>query len=130
MNSISNLVRNLYAAKSKEDEAKAARIAIEEELASAIGVSEQWEGSKTDIVDEFKVKVSRKMNVKIDGARLTELSHTHGLDSMLGIIFKWKPEIDKKSWDSADKAITDIFNGAITRTPGKISFTVEKKEAA
>ena len=44
MDNIYLLAAALHEAKAKEDAAKAARVALEEQLAVAIGVPEQWEG--------------------------------------------------------------------------------------
>ena len=65
------IAAELFATKSEEDRMKARRTALELEFAAAIGVSDQWEGSKTNDFDEYKVTVSRKMNDKIDVASFT-----------------------------------------------------------
>ncbi|MEG1603637.1 MAG: hypothetical protein RRY12_12525 [Cloacibacillus sp.] len=128
MDNIYLLAAALHEAKAKEDAAKAARVALEEQLAVAIGVPEQWEGSKTNEVGEFKVSVKRTMNIKIDASRLRELAEQHDIDdAIMSTAFRWKPELNKKGWDSADDKIKAILSAAITKTPGKIGISVEIK---
>ena len=67
---INEIVKSLYEARQAEAAAKAVRVGLEEELATAIGVPEDWEGSKTNAVGGFKVKLTRKINVQIDDVRL------------------------------------------------------------
>lgn len=123
------LVATLHEAKAKEDAAKAARVAIEEQLAAAIGVPDQWEGSRTNDVGEFKVVVKRSMNVKIDAVRLREIAAQNEIDEMvMSTAFRWKPEINKKGWESTSDRAKALLSEAITKTPGKVSFAVEIKK--
>lgn len=128
-NTVYELVKALHEAKAKENAAKAARVAIEEQLAAEIGVPDQWEGSRTNDVGEFKVNVKRTMNVKIDTPRLRELAAQHNIDdAVMSAVFRWKPELNKKNWDNAGDEIKAALSGAITRTPGKIGISVEIKK--
>lgn len=123
------LVVALHEAKTKEDAAKAARVAIEEQLAAAIGVPEQWEGSRTNDVGEFKVCVKRSMNVKIDAVRLREIAALNSIDEMImSTAFRWKPELNKKGWDNTGDEIKAMLSAAITKTPGKVGISVEIKK--
>ena len=60
------IVTRLADAKEAEARAKAAREAIERELAAAIGVPETWTGSTTSEICGFKVTCTRRDNVRID----------------------------------------------------------------
>lgn len=129
MADIAVIVTKLADAKAAEERAKAARVRIEEELAAAIGVPESWTGSTTSDICGYKVTCARRDNVKIDAdavrgiiAKSVEL----GIYSQQ--IFRWKPEIDKKGWDAAPDEVVKAFSAAITRTPGKISFTLKTKD--
>ena len=75
------IAAELFVTKNEEDRMKARRTALELEFAAAIGVSDQWEGSKTNDFDEYKVTVSRKMNDKIDAVKLRVVAALHDLES-------------------------------------------------
>ncbi len=123
------IVTKLADAKAAEERAKAARIRIEEELAAAIGVPESWTGSTTSDICGYKVTCARRDNVKIDADAVRGIAAE---SAPLGVyaqqIFRWKPEIDKKGWDAAPDEVIKAFSAAITRTPGKISFTLKPKD--
>lgn len=126
---INEIVKSLYEARQVEAAAKAVRVGLEEELAAAIGVPEDWEGSKTNAVGDFKVKLTRKINVQIDDVRLRELARVNNLTALLDRCFRWKPEIVKKEWGAAPEKEKLILSGALKFTPGKASFNVTPIEA-
>lgn len=112
--------------KIQEDNLRAERAALEERMAE--GIPEDWEGSKTWDDGPYKVKATRRMNRKVDGVHLREIADQYGMGDYLDVLFRWKPEINAKSWKSADETITKLFSDAITTTPGKVGFTIEKAE--
>lgn len=122
------LIEELYEAKAAEEAAKAKRVQLEADLAKALEVPEQWEGSQTRTVNEYKVCVKRTMNVKIDAARLKEIISRDNLEHAAGIAFRWKAELDKKGWNTLGSLVQGAFSEAITKTPGKVSITVELKK--
>lgn len=126
---INEIVKSLYEARQVEAAAKAVRVGLEGELAAAIGVPEDWEGSKTNAVGGFKVKLTRKINVQIDDVRLRELARVNNLTALLDRCFRWKPEIVKKEWGAAPEKEKLILSGALMFTPGKASFSVTPIEA-
>ncbi len=124
------IVTRLADAKEAEARAKAAREAIERELAAAIGVPETWTGSTTSEICGFKVTCTRRDNVRIDADAVRGIaSESSALDQFSKQIFRWKPEIDKKAWDAAPDDVIKAFSAAVTRTPGKISFALKTKSA-
>lgn len=122
------LIEELYEAKAAEEAAKAKRVQLEADLAKALEVPEQWEGSQTRTVNEYKVCVKRAMNVKIDAARLQEITDRYGLKEEAAKSFRWKCELDKKGWNALNPTTQSVFSEAITKTPGKVSITVELKK--
>ena len=124
------LIEELYEAKAAEEAAKAKRVQLEADLARALEVPDQWEGSQTRTVNEYKVCVKRAMNVKIDAARLREIidRNRDSLEYAAGIAFRWKAELDKKGWNTLGSLVQGAFSEAITKTPGKVSITVELKK--
>lgn len=123
------IVTKLADAKAAEERTKAARLRIEEELAAAIGVPESWTGSTTSDICGYKVTCTRRDNIKIDADAVRGIaSESATLDGYSKQIFRWKPEIDKKAWDAAPDEVIKAFSAAITRTPGKISFSLKPKD--
>ncbi len=122
------LIEELYEAKAAEEAAKAKRVQLEADLAKALEVPDQWEGSQTRTVNEYKVCVKRAMNVKIDAARLQEITDRYGLKEEAAKSFRWKCELDKKGWNALNPMTQSVFSKAITKTPGKVSITVELKK--
>lgn len=130
MADIAVIVTKLADAKEAEVRAKAAREAIERELAAAIGVPETWTGSTTSEICGFKVTCTRRDNVRIDADAVRGIAaESSALDQFSKQIFRWKPEIDKKAWDAAPDDVIKAFSAAVTRTPGKISFALKTKSA-
>ncbi len=123
---ISELVANLYLAKQQEEAAHARRVGFEAELAKAIALPDDWEGSKTKNIGEFKVELTRKMNYKIDTDKLIEQARVNNMLPLLDTCFRRKYEVAKKEWKAADEKVRVAFAPAITVTPGKASFTVER----
>ena len=124
------IVTRLADAKEAEARAKAAREAIERELAAAIGVPETWTGSTTSEICGFKVTCTRRDNVRIDADAVRGIAaESSALDQYSKQVFRWKPEIDKKAWDAAPDDVIKAFSAAVTRTPGKISFALKTKSA-
>lgn len=122
------LIEELYKAKTAEEAAKAKRVQLEADLARALEVPDQWEGSQTRTVNDYKVCVKRAMNVKIDAARLQEITDCYGLKEEAAKSFRWKCELDKKGWGTLCSSVQAVFSEAITKTPGKVSITVELKK--
>lgn len=123
------LIQDLYEAKAAEEAAKAKRIKIESELAQVIGVPDQWEGTRTNDVGEFKVVVKRAMNIKIDAVRLREIAAQNNIgEIVMSTAFRWKPELNKKGWDNIGDEIKAMLFAAITKTPGKVGISVEIKK--
>jgi len=108
-------------AKAAEEEAKAARVAVEEKIEEALQIPENFEGSKTHETENFKFRISRKNSQKIDSKKLVAIA-----TQILQKLFRWKPEIKKKDWDRAKAEVKLVFSEAITTTPGKVSIKVEE----
>ncbi len=69
---INELVNQLYEARLAEQAAKEYRVGLEAQLAEKLGVPEDWEGTQTRPVGAYRVKLTRKMNVRIDANKLRE----------------------------------------------------------
>ena len=116
--------------KAKEDERMATdrRRMIEERLARFLEVSKALEGTQTHEADGYRIKVTGRMNRKVDAEKLQELATEHGVFDHLSQLFRWKPEINAKAWKATSEAITRPLTEAITTQPGRPSFQIEPIE--
>ena len=116
---------------SKEAERKATehRRELEDAMLSLIGISEAMEGTENaEAPGGYRIKVTGRMNRKVDGDKLQEIAIENGLQDHLGSLFRWKPEINKKAWDAASSGLTRPLMDAITTTPGRPSFSITKED--
>jgi len=114
-------------AKEAERVAVARRRDIEDTLNKSLPMPD---AGKSATIKEggYKIKVTTRLNRKIDGDLAQEIAAEHGIMDHLRHLFRWKPELNQREWDSADSSITEPLNAAITTTPGRPSFTIEKDE--
>lgn len=115
-------------AKEAERAAVERRREIEDRLVKEFEIPETLEGTRSVDADGYIVKIVGRMNRKINADELQEVAREAGLDSCLGDLFRWKPEIIAAAWKAADKSITSVLEQAITTEPGRPSFSIERKE--
>ena len=115
------------AAKATEAEAIQARREAEDRLLSLLGIPESLDGTENAAAPGYKIKVVGRITKKVDTDKLQEIAAEHGLEDHLPNLFRWKAEINKKAWESADGVITDPLTDAITSKPGRASVTITKE---
>lgn len=125
MDNISFLSDRWIQLKEQERQATEARREIEDQLYEL--VNNKPDGSATTNHDGFVIKVTRRMNRKIDADLLQEIAAEHGTTEQLSTLFRWKPDIDMRAWKSADESITKPMLDAITTSEGRASFSISKK---
>lgn len=128
MTSLVELSEAWIAAKDAEREAIERRRSIEDRLAAFIGIDESLDGTSTTKIGGLEIKVTGRLDRKVDADLLVELAAEAGLQDHLSALFRWKPEINKRAWDNAADSITRPLLGAITTKPGRPSFVITKKE--
>jgi len=109
-------------AKRREDEAKAARIKIEDEISQALDAKD--EGSITHKVEPYKVTLSQPIYRKIDLGIWETVKHDMPAESWP---IKVKIEVDDAGCKWLAKERPDLWSiaaKAITATPGKIGVKV------
>lgn len=117
-------------AKDMERRAVDRRRVIEDELIESLGVDDSKDGSKTYKEDSFKVKVTTRLNRKVDAEALIDLAQNAGIgQDHLQALFRWKPELNLREWQNAAESITKPLEGAITTKPGRPSFNIAKEES-
>lgn len=116
--------------KAKEAERKAVetRRQLEDEMKAMLNIDDQRDGTTRVIDGDLSVKITTRLNRKIDSGKLQDLAEEHGLSDHLSTLFRWKPEIDLKSWRNADESITKPLLGAITTTPSRPSFAITNEK--
>lgn len=128
MNQIEELAREWESAKAAEAKAVAIRRAIEDELTELLALPKDLDGSKNENVGQYKIKVTGRLDRKINSDKLQELAQEAGLSDHLGSLFRWKPEINMTAWKAAHESITAPLLDAITTTAGRPSYAITRKD--
>ena len=126
--SLSELSALWIEAKAREAKATKERRDIEDKLKSLIGIPDNLDGTTTASPDGFVVKVTGRINRKVNGDKLQEIAAEYGLTEHLSSLFRWKPEINMTAWKATDAAITTPLLKAITSEPGRPSFSITIEE--
>jgi hypothetical protein len=114
--------------KQAEENAVAQRRKIEDAIRSEAQIAEDLDGTETLGDERYVVKITGRIDRKVDGDKLQELAAEAGLSAHLGSLFRWKPEINMTAWKAADESITRPLAGAITAKPSRPSFKITIKE--
>jgi len=128
MSDLKTLSANWLSFKTAEDKATADRRKIEDQMVKLLAIPPDFESTETAEPEGFVVKVSGRIDRKVDSEKLQELAAEAGLSDHLAKLFRWKPEINMAVWKSADEAITRPLAAAITVKPGRPSFKITFKE--
>jgi DNA topoisomerase IB len=125
-----SLYQDWLNAKEQERQAVDRRRVIEDELIASLHVDDSKDGSNTYKEDGYKVKVTTRLNRKVDPEALIDLAQSAGIgQEHLQALFRWKPELNLREWQNAAESITKPLEQAITTKPGRPSFNIAKEEA-
>ena len=127
---MSDLYAQWIAAKERERQAVEERRVIEDALIQELKIAEAFEGTASREDAGYSVKITARLNRKVDAEMVQELAAEHGLSEHLGTLFRWTPELNMKAWKSADETITAALAKAITIKPGRPSFSIQSNEKA
>jgi hypothetical protein len=116
---IESLVADLYNAKKAEEQAKAARIAAEEAVATALGGPEN--GSRTFTTGTLKVTIKRGYNYKVSDMDAFEQAYPHLVKTTV------KKELNAKEYETMRVSCDDIsdISAYITATPKKVAVELK-----
>jgi hypothetical protein len=129
--SLAALVAEWERHKEAERAAVEARREIEDAIVKMLEVPENLDGTKSlDIVEGTTLRITGRIDRKVDGDKAQEIAAEHGLQAHLPALFRWKPEINLTAWKNADPKITAPFNDCIVSKPGRPSFAVVTKKAS
>ena len=114
-----------HAEKEVERQATENRRLLEDEMVEIMNVAPNLDGTITNDFDGYIIKITGRIDRKVDGDKVQELAAEFGLTEHLAKLFRWKPEINLAIWKAADESITKPLASAITAKPGRPSFTIE-----
>lgn len=104
------------------------RRAIEDKIIQLQDVPESLEGVTTVKDGRYTLKITGRIDRKVDADLLQEIAAEHDLTMYLPDLFRWKPEIKMSVWRATDASITAPLAKAITAKPGRPSFAITTEE--
>jgi hypothetical protein len=125
---LKELSRQWVQFKADEEKATIERRKVEDQIVKILAMAENFEGTETAEPEGFVVKISGRIDRKVDGDKVQELAAEFGLTDHLAKLFRWKPELNMAIWKATDATITGPLAGAITAKPGRPSFKIIPKE--
>ena len=114
--------------KTDEEKSTTERRKVEDQMVKLLAIADNFEGTETAEPEGFVVKISGRIDRKVDSDKLQELAAEAGLTDHLATLFRWKPELNMAVWKAADESITKPLASAITAKPGRASFKITIKE--
>ena len=111
-------------AKREEQEAQKRRRTLEDKMVKDFKISDTLDGVENLEIDGFKIKITGRMNRKVNGDKIQDIATEHGLSEHLPNLFSWKPSIVLAVWKNTDAAITLPLLDGITTTPSRPSFAI------
>lgn len=128
MSNLQTLSANWLRHKTDEEKSTIERRKIEDQMVKMLAIAENFEGTETAEPEGFVVKISGRIDRKVDGDKLQALAAEAGLSDHLANLFRWKPELNMAVWKTTDQSITKPLADAITAKPGRASFKITIKE--
>lgn len=123
-----DLIETWTQCKKAEQMAVETRRSVEDSISKIVELNPQNEGTVVLDIGKFKVKIVNRLTRKVDSDILQELAAEHGLENVLSSLFRWKADIDMKSWKSAPPEVTSALVPAITTTAGRPSYSITIEE--
>ena len=120
MDKLSELARDLLAAKKAEKEAEDWRILLEEEIAGVVA-SDKLEGTKTVATPGYKVSVTTKLTRLLDMEAYLCVKDRlpQGADFV-----ELKPAVDLRALRIAEKVAPEVVAACVTTKPAKTAIKV------
>lgn len=110
--------------KHNEEIAISERRIVEDMMSEALKIHPSLDGVETKEIDGLVIKVTGRIDRKVNSEMVQELAAEHGLSSHLSDLFRWTPAINMTYWKRADKKITTPLLGAITSKAGRPSYKI------
>jgi hypothetical protein len=110
--------------KHNEEIAVAERRIIEDMMTEVLKIHQSLDGVETKEIDGLIIKVTGRIDRKVNSEMVQELAAEHGLSGHLPDLFRWTPAINMTAWKRADKEITTPLLDAITSKSGRPSYKI------
>jgi len=101
---------------------------LEDEMVRLFALQPDLDSTVTKDVDGYVIKITGRIDRKVDADKIQELAAQHGLESHLSTLCRWKPELNLSVWKNTSPQITSLLAPAITAKPGRPSFSIAHKE--
>jgi|DEB0MinimDraft_6_1074348.scaffolds.fasta_scaffold67764_2 hypothetical protein len=111
-------------AKEIERQAVEKRRSIEDAMKVMMEIDDMNDTTTTKRIEDIRIKVTTRLNRKINSEKLQDLAAESGLSEYLPTLFRWKPEINMSVWKKTDSSITDKLLDAVTTVPSRPSFNI------
>jgi len=118
---LNSLCRLLLFAKSREEQARKERVALEEQISNLLPAPAGTEGTTTNAIDGFKVVVTRRLNRKLDHEAYMAL----GIPTADSFV-DYQPKIDLKQLRRVEAHSPEWVSACVTVSPAKASVKVEE----
>lgn len=115
-------------AKEREREATEQRRAIEDRMSKMLEIEETFDKTSKVQVGQYEIKVSGRIDRKVDADLVQEISYENNLNEWMGVLFRWKAELNQRAWDSSPENITNLMSAAIVTKAGRPSYSITIKE--
>ena len=116
------------AEKEVERQATENRRILEDEMVKSFALQPDLDSTVTKEIDGFVIKITGRIDRKVDADKIQELAAQHGLESHLSTLCRWKPEINITTWRNTDPKITALLAPAVTAKPGRPSFSIAQNK--
>jgi len=129
MRAMREIAAEWHAEKEVERQAVENRRRLEDEMVKSFALQPDLDSTVTKQIDDYVIRITGRIDRKVDADKIQELAAQHGLESHLSTLCRWKPEINLSVWKATDPKITALLAPAITAKPGRPSFLiVQNKE--
>jgi len=114
--------------KKQEENIVLKRRLIEDQITSLLKIKESLDGVETCEIDNLVIKVTGRIDRKVNAEMVQEIAAENGLTEMLPSLFRWTPAINMAAWKKCSPEITNVLLGAITSKPGRPSYKITFNE--
>ena len=124
-----NLFERWILAKKEEERARDLRREVEDQLLNHFEIRPDLDGTESFEEGAYKVRIIGRINRKVDTEAVQIIAAEEEIDwPTLKRAFRWKAEINKREFMKLPESVSGALSAAITATPGRASFKIEKQE--
>jgi hypothetical protein len=128
MDTLEQLVETWTQCKKAEQMSIETRRKIEDRITDLLELDLKTEGTVNLDVSGYKMRIALRRIRKVDTDLLQEVASEHGIEHLLSLMFRWKADVDVKSWKSATPEVQNVLSKAITTTAGRPSYSITNEE--